>query len=462
VLGSAFAASVACGGNVVSATESAIETGSEDQKASYLGKCPTRVSAQSPDPLTSTARTLEPATCTDLMHAHANYNARCSLQDPLDKDSSAARSRLCEVITVAKGSLVTALDLGHCVDLLRTASCNLHAENTWCHDIVYGTHAPKGSLPVGSTCGNKLQCASGECALTSCGSSRRGICVVRVKDEEACDSSHLCEESTGSCRDGRCRRGPYPGEPCAVIGKIEPGPCQTGSVCDMAHSTGLGARGALCKRDSTLNYCVTDSDCPGCGFCKSTGVCETYAELGESCGTCKPGAICTDGRCVPSQAPSRPRDGSCADRDDCSDSEFCVNGRCRVPQANLKRGDSCYQGDTCAPGLGCTPYPTATCQPLPKLGEDCSAQQCAPPAVCSAGPATQRHVCTLPAAVGEACDYLPGCTQGATCIGFGSGKLGVCKRTGGEGAACGPNDGPCFVGFDCLAGRCRVATGECN
>jgi hypothetical protein len=458
-----LALSAACSGRI------APTTGPSLQRADYSGACP--VNPNMPptvDPFAENTSPTQRATCDELSAADLRYAARCSLNYDKDADAAVARQQLCAGYRVAAGSGITDIAIGQCVDALLHATCDAHLEATWCHQIVYGTYTPKGTLPLGYNCANDLQCASGECTSISCLATNignAGICATYVKDEQPCDATHLCEYGVTQCRDGRCRRGPYPGEKCAIVGKSEAGPCQTGSVC-IGSSESLGAHDGVCKKDPSLNYCVNNQDCPGCGLCRRDGVCETYAELGEACGVCKPGASCIEGKCAIAILPPtrvRPTDGTCINQDDCARDLFCIAGKCVAPTTNLQLGQLCSSLDTCEAGLACpTGDAPSTCQPLRKLGESCKDQRCASPGLCTMGPARRDNICIIAPKLGEPCDYSPGCSDGTVCSGWNSGHLGVCRRVGAEGAACGPNQGPCFGGFACIEGRCGIPTGACQ
>jgi hypothetical protein len=179
---------------------------------------------------------------------------------------------------------------------------------------------------------------------------------------------------------------------------------------------GTLAEGQPCWLDQ---QCVSGScEIMWCDVACCEGVCgpaSATAAIGESCAyaECAEGAYCGTSACVARQ-PS--------------------GAACTPPEGDVV-SEECIEGTVCDPNAD----GTATCRPLPALGEPCVAGQCAD--------------------VGASCDYMMGiCTkihaEGETCDPSGYGTCGLGLRCDPDRKSCEQTvaGGPCSIGifgYDC-------------
>lgn len=244
----------------------------------------------------------------------------------------------------------------------------------------------RGFVPVGETCDEPVECATGT----------------------------FCVKPNGVCR-GTCVAYSREGEPCGIG-------CDHGLRCD----------GALCAPLKGLDeLCESSAECQADLVC--LGRCRPRRKLGESCrvdverlSPCEPGLACdvtpfvegAEGRCVvPGEAFAECRfHWSCRPGLVCAEINwssfpaaapppgFCLEPD--VANANCARTVyAAFVGETCQPGLSCREL-TQQCGALPVRGEPCtpSKQDCSGFEVfCKPTGSGDVGVCTGPATIGETC-----------------------------------------------------------
>jgi hypothetical protein len=242
-----------------------------------------------------------------------------------------------------------------------------------CTDIAIGLYPScfvGGKRPASSPCAYASQCQSGACgagaACATCGSG--GVPIG------------------GSCTGTFCQSGAFCGPSSVCVDGSTVVYATQGQPCDLGATPLVGCTGdLLCLPSVSGGTARTCTPAPGAG--------QPCATFGFSGSVCAAGTICSSpssGVCMPV--------GACGPDLICDAASYC------------KPGDG---GFTCAPraavGQPCSPAGTAS---LPA---------CAAPAACLGTPAQ----CTLPGAVGDACDANHPCAGllmcvGATCRALGS------------------------------------------
>ncbi len=112
---------------------------------------------------------------------------------------------------------------------------------------------------------------------------------------------------------------------------------------------------------------------------------------------------------------------------------------CTVAEGRIERGAPCIASAQCD-SRNCTIPANDLCgtcgEPLRNrvAGQACTnTNQCVAGLIC---PALAPRICQSPAKLDEACTDSLLCSAGLSCVGRGTGGLGVCRLLGAEGAAC--------------------------
>lgn len=322
----------------------------------------------------------------------------------------------------------------------------------------------RGTLPAGSPCVSRLQCAAGRCDKAI--GSACGACAVACAGDSACGTEE-------GCIAGACVSLPSAGEVCTVDRR-----CRQGATCDLTgRCAPLGARGDRCALPDSCRlglFCsfrtwtcegrvaageaceLAPKSCAdgfGCARTGTSTLCLPMVETGAACAgaVCPPMDFCggSPAICVPLGA-----DGESCQAVPCRPELRCARGQCHPPR---DLGERCDTSEECAPDpwsgrpvecLG------STCR-LPHVGESCAGG-----GVCSDGRCVGA-LCAAPGTIGASCDIIrssidptPGheCIRGAYCA-----TDGRCRALPGEGEAC--HLLQCGPGLSCVAGEERCVTG---
>ena len=207
--------------------------------------------------------------------------------------------------------------------------------------------------PLGATCSNASECASGFCADgvccdTKCGG---GQCVV-------------CTQAKGSWKDGYCVKTSFApcddGDKCTLDDKCSQGVCQSGwpKMCkpiDDCHYAGFcDAKTGECSNPLGLD----GSSCEDGDLCTFEDRCKSGLCVGEPV-TCTDSPCFLPGACIPSSGkcsePVAAADGAaCDDENPCTIEDHCSAGVCTSGQARqCPAPDDCHRG-VCVPIVGCS------------------------------------------------------------------------------------------------------------
>jgi hypothetical protein len=252
-----------------------------------------------------------------------------------------------------------------------------------------------GTCPAGC-CDANGRCQSGG-STSACGSLGQMCQDCLASGFQSCDATrHACNSVVGQCNTTNCG-GCCIGNVC--FAGSDPNECGSrGQACQPCASSGLACVGQQCTPPPA---CGT-ANCPGCcvgGQCLSGTAQTACGQRGGQCTNC----AATGAMCVSSGA---------------------VGGACTQPKCN---SNSCPFGCCDANGTcqrGASPAACggggASCRNCLPLGEQCLAQQCAPPPSCG------------PQNCSGCCDPTGNCVTGIfdnQCGGFG-GSCSNCEQFG--------------------------------
>jgi|GEM_PF-2874972 len=259
------------------------------------------------------------------------------------RKSGAAPGEMCsEDRFCASGMCVESVDGKRC-----RLPCSACAAGESCADVggVKACMPLAGKLPMGASCTQKEQCATGTCAAMVPGR----MCTTACKTTKDCPCGMACEDKLGSkvCV-------PFTPKLCVANGRG----CASDLMCASDR-----CRDAVCRE-----VCKLFEACPGGGVCRPD-----LARPGE--GTCQ------------SPGPNAAGD-LCSDDNECA-TGFCPDDRCRTA---CDAGHACPSGSACTGKLGslrfCVPEPvkdepdtsaidTAPAAPGPS-SDGCSSHRTAP------------------------------------------------------------------------------------
>ena len=288
--------------------------------------------------------------------------------------------------------------------------------------------------------GTEVTCAGegGPCSVSACEPATGECKTTPSPDGESCDDTNSCTKSD-RCTSGKCEGKPVtcddheectqdscdPKSGCEYVANAldcdDGDPCTIDDACADKKCTGTNnpecacTTNADCEKSEDGDLCNGTLKCDA-GKCvvddKTVVDCSDEAKAAGACQTvvCEP----TKGTCDPRPA----LDGSsCDDKDLCSTSDVCKDGKCGGDELKCDDKNPCTD-DGCEPATGCT---------------------------------TKNNT--------SACDDTNSCTTGDAC------KDGVCAGTGTCGctttADCAPFEDKnlCNGTLACVEGKCVVAEG---
>jgi hypothetical protein len=261
---------------------------------------------------------------------------------------------------IGEGSIRYHAELaGACIASFEGVACGGVPSSVACSDVFEGTIADGAPCSIDEQCGAQSTCDS-----SSIGMCPAGVCVHVPQLGEACLATSTCANGA-RCASGTCVAALEAGEACSP---------STGG-CDI----GLG--------------CVPSAADPSTGTCTAS----TPAGVGERCGVCQTGLVCSSTTSTCRQ----PRtDGTCErtsfGADDCPSGEACVTdggaveGQCE-PLPSV--GEACTS--VCARGSRCTPTGagTSTCSVAVANGEACETDFACISGFCGSGVCAPQPVC---------------------------------------------------------------------
>jgi hypothetical protein len=248
--------------------------------------------------------------------------------------------------------------------------------------------------PLGESCTNGQQCASGlcvdgVCCNTACteiceacdGDLSRGTCTPTIGPPRA--PRGPCWGDTGACAGfcdgtsgGRCR---YPGpETTCAAARCENGVAAARAVCSgggqCTSPVAVTCAPFTCDGDLCAGGCNAARPCTPDSFCGG-GRCFPRRENGAACESheqCQNGA-CVDGRCCAQTscgvcAACLGPQGTCTpvpsgpDPDTCASTSLCADGKCRAIAGRPCKGPSECLSGFCAQGRCCNAACTGACQ----------------------------------------------------------------------------------------------------
>jgi hypothetical protein len=222
--------------------------------------------------------------------------------------------------------------------------------------------------------------------------------------------------------------------------------CSNGDYC----SAGDGAACGTCvARKAAGEACASALECASF-YCAEDATCHARLADGEPC---EDDLQCLNLGCIEGTCGGEASGGTCASSDDCSGSEFCLEGTCVPPRAD---GAACTDdeqcSDVCMDGA-CAPF--AACG-AGEVGEPCdSSDNCQEGLLCSA----ETDRCIAAVAIGDTCRglFASDCAQGSYCEveDFST------EQPTGTCTALKPDGADCTVGSECESGACSDA-GTCE
>jgi hypothetical protein len=354
--------------------------------------------------------------------------------------------------------------------------CTADADCTAGNVCQNGSCGPK---PVGQSCQQGSECASGNCV--------DGVCCESAC-AGACRSCAL-PSAMGFCKPLAAGMPDLRGV-CVDRGASS---CNTDGRCDGGGSCRRYAAGTVCAAEHCENGVATpESLCTASGACVAPDAmtCAPYACNGSRCfQTCSADNNCASGNvCTNTSCGKKPPGASCSDKSECA-SNVCAQGVCCTTTCS----DACKSCALAATKGTCTNVPTN----MPDPSEMCAAMaasSCGTNGLCTAG-ACQRYpqgtacrgascaagtttvtptatcdgagVCVMPAATScfpYRCDVVPACRS--TCATNNDcAPPAVCNGTScglkPPGSSCGGND-ECASNV-CTEGVCcaTACTGTC-
>lgn len=217
-------------------------------------------------------------------------------------------------------------------DLAMACSRAINAES--CDEFLAGVLPTECRVPgkrtVGAPCGDRFQCESLQCVVSTEG-SLCGSCTALPKQGESCGSLRLCDDGL-QCVSDVCQPLRSAGEPCSGADRCKPSlACMVGTCQDPMF-------GGACNSQYDCNFHQVQY-CDG-----STLTCEKYpltvATVNEACGIsfdsetiCTPDAYCrTSSSASFGVCTKLPTEGqACATSDNlCASPYTCIGGVCKV------------------------------------------------------------------------------------------------------------------------------------
>jgi hypothetical protein len=264
---------------------------------------------------------------------------------------------------------------------------------------------PDGSQPSNTPCDDNNACTTGD-VCDGAGSCVGGappdcndnnICTddgcdpasgcTHVNNTDPCNDGNACT-TNDHCSGGACAGGPPPN--CNDNNECTDDGCDPGSGCTHANNTDPCSDGDACTVD---DHCSGGACAPGSpADCNDQNVCTTDG--------CDPASGCTHGE-VPDCCNL---DSDCADSDQCTTNERCVDHGCVSDPVDCNDQNACTD-DGCDPASGCTHVDNADpCND----GNACTDGDTCSSGSCVGGPidCNDNNICT-----DDGCDPASGCTH---------------------------------------------------
>lgn len=305
-----------------------------------------------------------------------------------DRYSDGTQTKYLRRIKEALAHQLTTLDeaaMTRCLAELSTGACPVSLETPSCKAML------RGARDAGATCFTNEECAIA------------GSTCVGLDAEQACQAG-VC--SSGAALGQACSEA----VPCApddhCVSRAGGAVCETGDAGARCGDSGDCDRALWCERGACVAdraigaTCRTDAECPGGSLCVgemssqgNTGVCSRVSVAGDVC------------------------DDYCFGALYCAVEQPGQNGACRgLP----KQGESCFDSLGRCAGIGLTCNNDALCEPLPDLGQDCTAF-CKAGLFCSAELGASEGTCLVLGASGAAC------ARDGNCASYHCGADGKCQ-----------------------------------
>lgn len=293
------------------------------------------------------------------------------------------------------------------------------------------TNGSCGLKPLGASCKNQGECASGHCA--------DGFCC-----NKACAGT--CEYCAFSTNRGKCTTVPAgdddPRDDCKAK---NPSTCKENGKCNGNGACQLFGEGTPCSEQS----------------CNATTNMQVYAKQCDGLGTCK--KVREDTSCAPHTCGGNACADSCSRDDQCVAPNSCVGSLCgkRKPGQLCSNNDQCSSGICTGEGVCCTSQCSGTCRSCKVAGKE---------GTCSDVPAGQDPLnqceaqANSPCGPTGTCDGAGKCAlqatgvicAGATCSADNSKEIGA-STCDGAGKCSAPAGNTCQSDLVCSGSSCKAS-----
>ncbi|MCG5053594.1 MAG: hypothetical protein KA712_11590 [Myxococcales bacterium] len=291
-----------------------------------------------------------------------------------------------------------------------------------------------GLKPLGGTCKNGGECASGQC-------------VDEVCCESACTGT--CQYCAFPTSRGKCTEVPAGSDdPRDVCKAKDPNTCKENGRCNGNGACQLFAEATPCSEQS----------------CNSTSNMLVYARQCDGLGTCK--KVKEDTSCAPHTCSGNACADSCSRDDQCVAPNSCVSSLCgkRKPGQLCSNNDQCASGICTGEGVCCTTACSGTCKSCKVAGKE---------GTCSDVPSGQDPLNQCEAKTSSTCGTTGVCDgagkcavydsgvicAGATCSGDKSKEIGA-STCDGAGKCATPAGNTCANDLVCGGSSCKASCAE--
>jgi len=259
--------------------------------------------------------------------------------------------------------------------------------------------------PLGSTCSQNQDCASGFCV--------DGVCCNSACGGNSTSDCQACSVATGATSNGTCSARPTgavcsDGNACTASDYCQAGTCTAGSpvtckAADQCHDVGTCNPATGCttpaKPDGTF--------CSDGNFCTRTDTCQGGTCTGDDPVTCMAFDQCHDvGICNPATGncsnPAKPNGTSCSDSNFCTRTDTCQGGTCTGGDpVTCMASDQCHKGGFCDSSTGTCTNPAMPDGTPCDDGNACALADSCRAGICVRGTLIPAEVCNR---VDDNCD----------------------------------------------------------